>query len=234
MTLLTVCQEVADVIGLTRPAAILSGTDQISRQMLGLVKETLDELGLMDWPILQVAYSFNTANGTSQYNLPADFGRETGDTAYAAARYYAVRGSMTPGDWARQRNNLPSLGSYKFRIFGNPLKLNLTPTPTAVEAIVFEYQTTNRVRLTGGTFSATFTDDTDVTLMPEELLKKGLKWRFMRRKGLDYSEEFDDYELSRTQRLAQQLALGSMPVAYRGLGDDGLTNGYVPETGYGV
>lgn len=234
MTLLLVCQDVADTLGLTRPAAILTGTDQISRQMLGLAKETLDELGLMDWPILQVAYSFNTVNGTSQYDLPADFGRETGDTAYAASRYYAMRGSLSSADWARQRNNLPNLGSYKFRIFGNPLKLNLTPTPTAAETVVFEYSSTNRVRLTGGTFSPTFTDDTDVTLMPEELFKKGLKWRFMRRKGLDYSEEFDDYENSRTQRLAQQLALGSTAVAYRGMGDDGLTDGYVPETGYGV
>lgn len=236
MTLLSVAQDVCDVIGLTRPAAIVSGTDQLARQILGLAKETLEELGAMDWPILEIPYTFNTVNAQSQYDLPSDFGREVGDTVYVASQYDSLRGSLTPADWQRQRSGMQAnLGRYRFRIFGLPLKLNLTPTPSVVEAIVLEYQTTYRVKQQDGTYKATFFADTDVPLMPEDLLKKGLKWRLRRAKGLDYSEEFDDYEITRAQRLAQQLSMGSMPVAYRGFAstDAPIGNMYVPESGFG-
>lgn len=236
MSLLSVCQDVADVIGLTRPAAIISGTDQLSRQMLGIAKEVLDELSLMDWPVLQIPYSFNTVAAQAAYTLPADFGREIGDTAYLATQYYPLRGSLTPGDWNRQRNALPSqIGRYKFRIYGLPLKLYFTPVPGTVETIVLEYQTTYRVKQLDSSYKTTYFSDDDVPLVPEDLVKKGLKWRLRRAKGLDYSEEFNEYEIARRDRLAQALTLGSMPVAYRNQAEmSDLATGYVPEYGFGV
>lgn len=235
MTLLSICRDTADVIGLTRPTAIITGTDQLARQMLGFARETLEELSLMDWPSLQTPYTFNTVVDQAAYDLPEDFGREVGDTVYGQARYSQLRGSLTPGDWARQRNVIPGLGFYRFRIFGNPLKLNLTPTPQVVEAIVFEYQTLNVVTQSDNTMQQTFFDDQDTSVVSEVLMKKGLKWRVRRAKGLDYSEEFDDYEISRNSRLAQALQFGSMPVATRSPYDtNGITNGYVPENGFGT
>jgi hypothetical protein len=234
MSLLSIVQDTADVVGLTRPTAVITGVDQLSHQMLGFAKETLEELSMMDWPILENSYSFNTVVGQSQYALPSDFSREIGDSVYGQARYSQLRGSLTAADWARQRNVLPGVGFYRFRIFSYPLKINLTPTPQTIETVVFEYQSANRVVQTGGALKTTFFDDTDVSLVPEDILKKGLKWRIRRAKGLDYSEEFDDYELTRNQRLAQALQLGSMAVAYRGPFDDiNLSPGYVPESGFG-
>lgn len=234
MSLLTVCQDVADVIGLTRPAQIITGTDQLSRQMLGFAKETLEELGLMDWPILEVPYAFVTVPDTAQYALPSDFGREVGDTVYASDRYQQLRGSLTAGDWARQRNNLPMIGRFRYRIFGNPLMLNISPTPTTAENMVLEYQTTNRVVQTDTTLKSTFQSDDDVALVPEMLMKKGLKWRLRRAKGLDYSEEFDDYEIARNGMLGNALSMGSMPVAYRSPFDGAeLGVPWVPQTGFG-
>lgn len=236
MSLLSVAQDTADVIGLTRPTAIVTGNDQLARQILGLAKETIEELGLMDWPKLQIPYSFNTVVGQTEYSLPADFGREVGDTVYVASQYHHLRGSLTPGDWARQRDQLQiQMGRYRFRIFGLPLKLHVTPAPQVVEELVLEYQTTYRVQQADTTYKTTYFADTDVSLVPEELVKKGLKWRLRRAKGLDYSEEFDDYEHDRAQRLAQQLGLGSMPVSYRNQTE--FTEGlgvYVPESGFGV
>jgi hypothetical protein len=236
MTLLTSARNVCDVIGLSRPAAIITGTDQLSRQILGLAVETLDELSMMDWPILSVPYSFNTVVGQSAYDLPADFLRELGDTVYVASQYSSLRGSLTPGDWARQRDSLEwQYGRYRFRIFGLPPKINLTPSPQVVEQITLEYQTTYKVKQSNGTYKDTFYDDADTPIVPEDLFKKGLKWRLRRAKGLDYSEEFDDYEKDRFAQLAQTLQLGSMPVAYRQQSDmpEGL-NVYIPQSGFGV
>ena len=235
MTLLSIAQDVADAIGLTRPAAIITGQDQNARQMLGLAKETLEELGLMEWPILQIPYSFNTVAGQAMYTLPADFDREVGDTVYSSARYASVRGQLTAAAWAKQRNELPNLGRFKFRIFGLASKLQMYPVPDTVEEIVIEYQTKYRVRKSDGTYQNTYTDDQDVSLVPEDLVKLGLKWRLRRAKGMDYSEEFDVYEFTRNQRYAQQLDLGSLPVSYRSLQDDsGYPFGpYIPEVGFG-
>lgn len=233
MTLLSVAQDVCDVIGLTRPAAIITGPDALSRQILGLAKETLAELGRMDWPMLEIPYSFNTAVGVAQYSLPADFGREVGDTLYVASQYSQLRGSLTPADWQRQRNSFASqTGKYRYRIFGLPLAINFSGTPQVVEQVIMEYQTTYRVRQADATYKNTFYADTDVSLIDEELLKKGLKWRLMRRKGLDYSEEFNDYEIQRAQFLAQGLGMGSIPVATRS-SDEMELGYYIPENGYG-
>ena len=235
MSLLVVCQDVADMIGLARPTAIATSMDQISRQMLAFCKETLDELARMDWPGLEIPYSFPTVVNQSAYSVPTDFGREVGDTAYIATQYYSLRGSLTPGDWSRQKNALPSqIGRYKFRIYGYPSKINIYPTPLTVETVVFEYSSTAKVRQADGTAATTYAFDTDVPVVPEELVKKGLKWRLKRAKGLDYAEEFNDYEMSRAMMLAQALALGSMPVAYRAMIDNPeIPQGYVPEFGYG-
>lgn len=236
MSLLSVAQDVTDEIGLTRPTAIVSGTDQLARQILAISKVVLDELSNMDWPILQVPYQFSTVVSQSQYSLPSDFDRETVDTAFLASQYYSLRGSLTPGDWQRQRNSLPSqIGRYKFRVFGLPLKLNFSPTPLTVETVVLEYHTTYKVKQSDGTYKTTYFDDTDVSLVPEELVKKGLKWRLKRAKGLDYSEEFNEYEVARAQRLAQQLAIGSQAVAQRNLLDTPeISGGFVPENGFGT
>lgn len=236
MSLLSVAQDVADGIGLTRPTAIVSAGDSLARQILSLAKDTLEELGRMDWPVLEIPYSFNTVVNQAQYALPADFGREVGDTVYNGTQYGSLRGSLTAADWQRQKSGLQvNLGRYRFRIFGLPQMLNLSPTPGIVETITMEYQTTYRVQQADTTYKTTFFADTDVTIMPEELLKKGLRWRLRHAKGLDYSEEFNDYEMSRAQRLAQAMQMGSMPVAYRsGVTQlDGLDTLYIPEVGYG-
>lgn len=234
MSLLSVSQDVCDVIGLTRPTAIITGQDQLARQILGLARKTLEELGRMDWPMLEIPYSFNTVVDQAQYTLPTDFGREVGDTVYVASQYTALRGSLTPGDWQRQRDVLaPQNSKYRFRIFGLPLKLNLSEAPQVVEEITLEYQTTYRVQQADATYKNTFFADTDVSLMPEELLKKGLEWRLRRAKGLDYSEEFDDYEMSRAQWLAQALGLGSTAIAYK-FGNEIAEQMYVRENGFGA
>jgi hypothetical protein len=234
MSLLLLCQEVADVVGVQRPLAIVTSQEQLPRQMFALAKETLEEVSLMDWPILVMLATITTVAGQSTYALPADFEHEIGDTLYAAARYEQLRGQLTPGDWARQRNVTPDLGRYRFRIYGYPLKLQITPTPQMPEDLVYEYKTNNRAKQVGGALVPTYSSDDDVSIVLEEIIKKGLKWRLRRAKGLDYSEEFDDYEFARTSRLAQQLQFGSMPVAVRGAwGDAPLTDGNIPESRFG-
>jgi hypothetical protein len=121
-------------------------------------------------------------------------------------------------------------GRYRWRIKGNPLKLCITPTPQLVENIVIEYLSKYGVQQVGGTLTQTFTYDTDVPVVPEELVRMGLKWRIKHAKGLDYSEDYNAYDDDKKQYFAEALALGSLPVAYRSYADaPELGNGYLPD-----
>lgn len=237
MTLLSMGQDICDTIGIPRPSVIATATDQIGRQLFGIAKETVEDLAKMDWPILSIPYTFQTIVGADTYPVPKDFDSAIADTAYLATQYYPLRGSLTPSDWQRIRNALPSqIGRYKFRIMaGNPPVFVMSPIPGTVETVVMEYKTSNNVQQSSGTLAPTFTADTDTPIVPEPLVKLGMKWRLKREKGLEYSDEFDDYEVQKQIYVARALDIGSLSVAYRHLIDyPEIANGYVPEYGFGV
>jgi hypothetical protein len=235
VALLTSATRVADEVGLTRPTALAASSDQLARQMFALANATLEELSEKDWPILVERYEFNTVVDQAEYSLPADFKRQIADTAYLASAYYEMRGSLTPAEWERRRSGLPSyIGRYRYRVFGNPLQLHMTPAPQTVESVVLEYISNKLATDVNGAPVELYTSDTDVSVVPEELVRMGLKWRIKHAKGLDYSEDYNRYDSACKTRMAHELNLGAMPVAQRSYADTPeLGDGYVPETGFG-
>ena len=103
--------------------------------------------------------------------------------------------------------------------------------PDAVYAIHYTYASTDLVRNAAGNtfYSAYGTTDTDVALIDEDLITMGLKWRFLRQKGLPYSEEFGDYERAAQRAMARDG--GSRPVYLDG--PRLVRYPGVPETGFG-
>jgi hypothetical protein len=78
------------------------------------------------------------------------------------------------------------------------------PNPTASQTVAFEYATNRWADTTGGGANkASMTIDTDVAEFDEELMKMGVIWRFLKAKGLDYSEPFRDHELALHRALAR-------------------------------
>lgn len=235
MSLLTICQNAADEAGFPRPSTIVGNTDQLARQLLAMAKATLEDLGRKEWPILQREHSFATVAGTDDYTLPTGFKRLIVDTAYVATEYYKMRASMSPSEWQARRNEMASAtGRYGLRVYGQPSKIWLTPEPTTVETVLFEYVTLYNALTSGGTAKETFTLDTDTPMLRERIVELGIIWRIRHAKGLDYAENRNEYDEAISIEFAQQLGHGSIPVAVRNpLGDEELTLGYVPEQGYG-
>jgi hypothetical protein len=118
---------------------------------------------------------------------------------------------------------------------GNPPVFVMSPIPGTVETVVLEYRTNNRVVQSNGALALNWMNDTDTPIVPETLVKLGMKWRLKREKGLEYSDEFDDYVIQKQTYVSQALDIGSLSVAYRHLLDyPEIANGYVPEYGFGV
>jgi phospholipase C len=82
--------------------------------------------------------------------------------------------------------------------------------------------------------STTLTLDTDVHVYPERLFELGVKWRFLRAKGLSYDEERDEFdkELELCRATASPARTLSLTRGRRGVHFVDYQN--VPDTGFGV
>lgn len=106
-----------------------------------------------------------------------------------------IYGPMSPQEWQSLKALIPTGPRYNFRIRGGKLIIN--PTPTAGKTWAFEYVSKFWITAAAGTATtkALFTVDTDTISLPDEIVAQGLEWRWKHSKGLDYAEDFRDYEL---------------------------------------
>lgn len=86
----------------------------------------------------------------------------------------------------------------------------VNPVPPVGESWFFEYVTANWILAADGvTYKQYFTADTDTILLPETLVLMGLRWRWKKEKGFDYSEDFNTYEMQVKDALGRD---GGKPV----------------------
>ena len=92
-----------------------------------------------------------------------------------------------------------------YRLYGNSLRL--FPAPTAVTSLAYEYVSNYWVLATGGTAptKASFTLDTDTCTFPDDLMRAGLKYYFLKAKKLDFGVEEDAFYKIRAARQAQDV-----------------------------
>jgi hypothetical protein len=81
----------------------------------------------------------------------------------------------------------------QYRLRGG--QLIIYPTATAGDSVYFEYVSKNWCsNAAGDTFYTRITHDDDLVLLDEEALTLGVKWRWLKAKGLEYAEDFNTYE----------------------------------------
>jgi hypothetical protein len=216
-------------------AAPLGSEDQNVIQLCAL----LNRVGKMlvrghAWSHLTEEHTFNTAGGTESYALPAGFGRFRHATWWNRNTTMPLGGPLSPAQWQMVKaSSAAGAGAIvrPFRVREN--LLYLYPTPTAAEAIYFEYVSKYWVGLTGAaspTLEAA-TADTDVLWLDEPLLVAGLKLAFKRAKSQDTSyaqAEFDEIyaSVAGSDGAARTINITSS-------GGFLLGDGNIPDTGYG-
>lgn len=191
MSLLTACQAVAQETGLLlSPATVISNTDLGVVQLFALMKRSATEIAKgRDWQALVREHTITTVAGTATYALPSDWSRYTSETAWDATNYWPMRGSMDPQTWqALKRGIVTPVIRKQYRVMGN--LVNIFPTPTAVETLIIEYlRNTPWTDATGVTYRTAPTVDTDLSVLPQNIIELDTKWRLKHAKGLDYSED---------------------------------------------
>ena len=197
MSCLTIVQNACSIIGIPSPSAIVTSQDDAIRQLLALLNKEgkeLEQCAENGWQALTLEATFTTLAATSQGSLNTiapNYKFILNDTIWNATQRRRIIG-LSPQQWKTRQGLFPQGAFNEYRIQRN--NINFIPAPAAGQTCYFEYVTKAWVTdSTGVTSKLTFTADTDVSLLDENLLELGLIWRWKHAKGLDYAEDFNTY-----------------------------------------
>lgn len=241
MTLLSIVQNVADDIGLPRPSMVAASVDQDARSFMAHAKKAVADLAKTKnggWTILQRLHTFTTVASQDEYDLPSDFREPIGDTAWDRSTYFEMRGPLSAQEWQAVRSGLAASPALRFRWrikragSGVTNKFVLDPVPTASgDTLVFEYVSSHPILdADGSTTKTTWAADDDTSLLDEDLIELGLKYRFQESRGLEFRVSLADYERQLDMAMARDGGARVLALAHRGFR---LPPANVPETGFG-
>lgn len=205
MSLLSMISDVAKKLNLTAPTAVVGNTNKEFIQLLELADEEGEDLSQRGrWQRLTTESTFSSVATESQGAITtlagSDFGWMLEDTMWnrtAVRRIYPV----DEVQWQQMKaTNITGPVEY-YRIRGN--NLVVIPTMTASQTVAFEWMSRNWCQSAGGTGQSSWAADTDVGRLDEKIMTVGIMWRFKKAKGLDYAEDFNQYEAMVANALAR-------------------------------
>lgn len=227
MSLLTICQRAAVAIGLPRPSVIVGNSEPDAMELMEFANQEGEEAARRhNWQALQREQTFTSvATETQTGMVPADLERFINETFWNRTTRRRMIGPIDPQAWQAMKAQTTTPIDNWFRRRGDDILIY--PAPTAGQTLAFEYVSTQWCESAGGTGQAAFAADTDVSRLPDRLFVLGVRWRFLRAKGLDYSPAQEEYEA------AMQVAiLGDVPRRTASLASESLGKApgvYVPE-----
>lgn len=239
LTLQQMVIQAAAEIGQTAPTFVVGNTDTTAIQMLALAQREGRELSRMaglwgGWPQLRGEYIFNTAIGTDNYAFPADFQYFIPSTQWDRTFKWQLIGPLEAQEWQVLKSGITVAGPrIRWRLMDQ--RIYLDPVPSAVDQIVFEYYSCNWCQSATSVAQSLWAADTDTFLLDDDLMIEGLKWRFLRLKGLSYDEERRTYDMAVAREIGRAGSSRTLPLNNRQV--DGLkliNNWQIPDTGYGT
>jgi len=219
MTLLSIVQTVADRIPVAKPSFVINSGDDTTRQLLAIAQAEGKSLAKRTpWQALQKEATFATVATETQGTLAtiaSDLSRhyirfctlwnrteeEPYDGPIDAKMWQAIKGENItgPNDW--------------FRIWQD--SLYITPAPTAGDTAALEYISVNWCQSSGSVGQSAWAADTDTGILDEDIMTLGILWRFKKDHGLDYAQDFVEYEQQVNDAISKD---GGKPTVYMGGG----------------
>jgi hypothetical protein len=212
ISLLTIIQPVAVRFGIPLPSIAASSTNLSIQQMVAFANEEGQELASRHpWQALRYEASFTTVATESQGNIlticttansQAPFSYIVNETIWNRTQRRPIFGPKSPAEWQQLKAQFVQGPWYQYIIRNNTILF--TPVATAGQSCYFEYMTkywaTNSASTVGKDF---MTDDADITLLDERLIRLGTLWRFQQAKGLDFSATYAKYEAAVADAMAR-------------------------------
>jgi len=202
--LLAIIQRSCRLLSLPVPTEVVASTDIQVQQLLALANEEGDELaGTYDWQIMRRQHLFDTvASAVQSSAVPADFDHFIANSFFNRTTMRYIYGPITPQEWQAIQAQ-PQLNRVFLAFVERDGQFLVTPTPPAGQEIAYEYITKYWAKSALGVPQQEFLADTDETYLDDKLFPLGIRWRFLKSKGLDYAEDFATYQSERNQRMAR-------------------------------
>lgn len=214
--ILDIAKSAANMCAVQEPATLVNPTTQNDQLFASVVQSTLDSLmRSCDWQTLEREAVLYTNDGQKNYALDSiapDIYSIISGSLWDKGSMRSVIGGMTQESWRQHKQyHIPVVDIY-FKIQNN--QIMFLKNPGCLE-IRFGYRS-NAVVIDQKTAEpkTSITKDSDVPVFDEYLVKLGIIWRWLKRSGMDYAEEYDEYvhELNKSYALAK--APGEINLAY--------------------
>jgi hypothetical protein len=194
-----ISRDVALRVGIPQPDSVIGNPDLDALRLGAFVNETGEELcRRFDWGVLVKDFDFaGTGTAVTQYQLPANYKRLIKGSAVHNIDGSPVRGGLSHSEAAALQALVaaaPAAANAKyFDMTGT--KVWFYP-PLATSAMVrVKYVTEQWATNALGTVPKTFCDDdTDIPLLPAELLRLGGVWRWRRHVENSFQDQMAEYE----------------------------------------
>lgn len=238
-TLLSVVSTACRELALPVPTAVAASTDQQTTQMWALANALGQELvQAFDWPVLRKVATLTMVNGTSTYTVVnGTFACDhiICETGWDSTNQWRFAGSVSDQIWNAWVYGVVTTPIDKIFRTTDIDQVEVFPTPTASgDTLVLSYITADWVTGAASATQSEFLADADVHLFDERLFVLGLKYKFLRAKGLSYDEEYDQFQKQLDLRRAQTRPAQTLSITGGARGPRLLNYDNVPETGYGV
>jgi len=186
--------------GISAPSTAVANQDEGIIQIVELLNQEGRSLAKRhNWQALRYEATFTTVATESQGTLTSIIGatqvleKVVNETIWNRTTKTPIYGPLADRSWQGQKARV-SIGPWpEYQIRGNELRFN--PVPAAGDTCYFAY--TSKCWCTtvnGANFQRNVVADTDLFLLDDEIILAGLEWRWLRKKGLSYAEEFASYE----------------------------------------
>lgn len=196
MGLLQIIQDAADTIGIPRPTAVISSPDlQVRRLLAAAQREGLSLQRRFYWQATAREATWTTTATEDQgllETLAPAYDGFIDETQWNRTQQQRLFGPLSPQQWQARKASV-NIGPSHFLYLRNK-HLYVNPVPPAGETWAFEYWSKYFCQSNGGTDQSRWAADNDIGILDEELMTKGVIWRFKQSNGLDYAEDFNAYE----------------------------------------
>lgn len=157
------------------------------------------------------------------YPVPADFSAVIDNSLWDRSRYWQMRGPYSPQEWQRVKSSILTQATIqrrvRFEVIDGTQCMLIQPVPTDNGSLlVYEYVSQNWCASEDGDGQTEWEADTDVGIIDEYLIELDLGWRLLRREGMDYSEEREEFERELDKAVARDGGAAPLSLA-PGMGD---------------
>lgn len=209
------------------------------------METTCRRLAKKDWPILIKEHEFVLIKNQAAYDLPDDYDRLIAHTGWDRVESRPVT-PISASQWQEWKSGLVNVGLWKqWRIKADEhaRKIFINPTPATTQCVyecrdgtkvrigmAFEYVSNNFAKDANGNGISTFSNQTDVILLPDDVVEADFKWRWLRSLSRPYADEKFEAESLIENTFAQDGI--PMKLTAHGRRDEDYPN--IPESGVGL